>query len=177
MGLGHPALLPGGWTRLGLSSGSFVSCSLACWQATLLPPVGLAGRTPGLRTHLLRSTGQALVRKLTWGCHHSRELGPAPAPPSSPGLQHTLHRPLNPTAREGPLGQREPSQRPAFPPLPQVTGQHSWVRPPPCYSWTRNTFEVSTRVVLCTAQSLGQGQRAPKLLGDPIDGVRSPVSG
>lgn len=51
MGLGHPVLLPGGWTRLGLFPGSPLSPTprpgLACLLATLLP-VGLAGRSLGL---------------------------------------------------------------------------------------------------------------------------------
>lgn len=51
MGLGHPALLPGDWTRLGLFPGSPLSHSpprpgppARC----SLPPVSLAGRSLGL---------------------------------------------------------------------------------------------------------------------------------
>lgn len=145
MGLGHPALLPRGWTRLGLFSGSFVSHPLACWPATLLPPVSLAGRsTLGLLTHLLQSTSQALGKEAHLGLSPFWELGPAPAPSLNSRATAQLHRLINPMVREGPLGQLEPRQHPAFPPLPQVTGQHSgWDRPPPSYSWARSTFEAS----------------------------------
>lgn len=112
------------------------------WLLCLPSPGLLAGHSPpsrwpgwqehpGLRTHLLGSTSQALGKEAHLGlCHHSRELGPAPAPPSSPRLQHTLQRPLSPVVREGPLGQPEPSQHPAFPPLPHPTpGQGIPLRP------------------------------------------------
>lgn len=53
MGLGHPALLPEGWTRLGLFPCSPLSPTprpgLACLPATPLPPLGPAGESQGLR--------------------------------------------------------------------------------------------------------------------------------
>ena len=98
MGLGHPALLPGGCTRLGLFSGSLLSPTprpgLARLPATLfsLPLARLSrGRDStrgarGLPTHQLRSAHQTLgkeahlgPRRPFWG---TRGHLPAPAGPS-----------------------------------------------------------------------------------------------
>ncbi|XP_045439250.1 membrane progestin receptor delta isoform X1 [Pipistrellus kuhlii] len=107
MGLGHPALLPGGWTRLGLSSGSFVSCSLACWQATLLPPVGLAGRTPGPADPPAQEHQSSSGPRGGAGHHAQSQATPTPSsPPGSPGVLGGRHRVRLPPPHQLGLGLR-----------------------------------------------------------------------
>lgn len=68
MGLGHPALLPEGWTRLGLFSGSFVSVP---WPAggplSSLPLARLAGAPRAGGPTCSGAPVKLWVRKLTWG--------------------------------------------------------------------------------------------------------------
>lgn len=83
MGLGHPTLLPGGWTRLGLFPAPLCLTprpGLACLPATLsLPSAWRAGAWDsargalGLLTHRLRSPRHALGKELTWGMTQALE--------------------------------------------------------------------------------------------------------
>lgn len=98
MGLGHPALLPEGWTRLGL-----FPCSLClphpaqAWPACLpllsLPLARLArARDPPVEPGACRPSGlgapiKLWVRKLTWG---TRGNIPAPAAHRTPPHPHFL---------------------------------------------------------------------------------------
>ncbi|XP_017707933.1 PREDICTED: progestin and adipoQ receptor family member 6 isoform X3 [Rhinopithecus bieti] len=74
MGLGHPVLLPGGWTRLGLFPGSPLSPHSPPRPGPSPPSAWLAAASDsargalGLLTHQLRSTRQALGVLGRW--HH-----------------------------------------------------------------------------------------------------------
>lgn len=142
-GVGPPPSVPWRLHKAGIVPGSLCLLIPADAQPTGLPlssPSSWPGwqETPGLLTHLLRIASRALGKEAHLGlCHplwgiSTCSSSPLPVhPPSSPRLQHTLHRPLNPALSKGTLKAARAQAAASFPPLPQVTGQHlGWVRPP-----------------------------------------------
>lgn len=140
-GLGHPALLPGGRTRLGLFPGSPLSPTprppAQAWPAglPLASPCGWPGgwSCPGLLTHQLRSVGQALGKEAHLGlCHPSGRGVAASAMAQAPGYRaysspEAAAKARDPEGSWSPAA-RQPSARVASPPSCPWKGQQ-WTPP------------------------------------------------
>lgn len=110
MGLGHPTLLPGGWTRLGLFPAPLCLTprpGLACLPTTLsLPSAWRAGAWDsargalGLLTHRLGAPAKLWVRSSHDTCSGGPEVKHLLQPlPVSMATAHSPRETLNPTAK------------------------------------------------------------------------------